>query len=143
MEAVFEAFIKQYNFFVGERNVGFVNHSGLEAVYGSPLISTLCYLYFRPLFARGDNPWNFVFQLAHSTARYLTLAGDVDNCCRHELWGAYGSKVISTICSECIFLALGTQHAMLMRHIAICGLPGSTIFSHDINGRIFENKLIT
>jgi len=32
--------------------------------------------------------------------------------------------------SECIFVPLGIQHAMLLRHIVICGLPGSTIFFH-------------
>jgi hypothetical protein len=32
--------------------------------------------------------------------------------------------------SVCVFVALGIQRAMRMRHIVICGLPRSTIFYH-------------
>jgi hypothetical protein len=32
--------------------------------------------------------------------------------------------------SKFVFVVLGMQHAMRMRHIVICGLPGSTVFLH-------------
>jgi hypothetical protein len=35
--------------------------------------------------------------------------------------------------SECVSVALGIQHAMLVRHIVICGLSGSTTFFHIIS----------
>jgi hypothetical protein len=37
-------------------------------------------------------------------------------------------KATSILYSDCVFIALSIQHAMYMRHIVICGLPGSTVF---------------
>ena len=52
-------------------------------------------------------------------------------------------KAVSSTYSECLFVALGTQHALRMRHIVICDLPGCTMFQHFlINGKIFEKKLL-
>jgi hypothetical protein len=45
----------------------------------------------------------------------------------------YRGKAISITYSECVFVALGIQHAMPMRHIVICGLSVSTIFFHIIS----------
>ena len=42
-------------------------------------------------------------------------------------------KAMSITRSKCVFVALGIQHAMCKRHIVICGLSGSTIFSHIIS----------
>jgi len=44
----------------------------------------------------------------------------------------YTMSVRVCVCVR-VFLALGIQHAMRMRHIVICGLPRSTAFSHIIS----------
>ena len=35
----------------------------------------------------------------------------------------YDGKTLSIIQPECVFVALGIQYAMRMRHIHICGIP--------------------
>jgi hypothetical protein len=42
-------------------------------------------------------------------------------------------KAIHIKYSECMFVNLSIQNAMRMHHIVICGLTGSTIFSHVIS----------
>jgi hypothetical protein len=50
-------------------------------------------------------------------------------------------KSVSITQPECVFVALGIQHAMSMSHYITCGLRGSTVFFHVIsNGTIFEKK---
>jgi L,D-peptidoglycan transpeptidase YkuD (ErfK/YbiS/YcfS/YnhG family) len=57
--------------------------------------------------------------------------------CNH----CWSGKAISITYSEFVSVALGTQHAMRMRHIVILRLPGSTVFFHILmNGRIFKKK---
>jgi hypothetical protein len=41
-------------------------------------------------------------------------------------------KAISITHCECVFVALGIQHAMRLRYIFIRGLPGTTVLFHII-----------
>jgi len=52
-------------------------------------------------------------------------AHSCNHCC-------LGKAIIITY-SECVFVALGIQHAIGMRQIVIYGLPGSTIIFHIIS----------
>jgi hypothetical protein len=44
-----------------------------------------------------------------------------------------GGNSISIIHSQGLFIVLGNQHAVHVRHIVICGLPGSTILINFIS----------
>ena len=52
-------------------------------------------------------------------------------------------KAIINTYSECVSVALVSRHAMPMRHIVICGLPGfTTFFTHYLtNVTSFEKKM--
>jgi hypothetical protein len=56
----------------------------------------------------------------------------------------FGEKTISITYSKCVSVALGTQHAMRMRHIVICRLCGCTVFfpHYLINGTKIKKKLL-
>ena len=43
------------------------------------------------------------------------------------------ASVVAVEQPECVFVALGIQHAMRLRHIVICGLPLCTVFLHIIS----------
>ena len=84
------------------------------------------------------------------------MRNDSDKCCREKSGTVFinltlrrlsfndccSGKEISIAYSECVFVALVTQHAMRMCHIVIFGLPRSTIFftHYLINEAIFEKK---
>jgi hypothetical protein len=44
----------------------------------------------------------------------------------------FSGKTVIITYSECVFVALGTQHTLRMHHIVICGLSGFTTISHTI-----------
>jgi hypothetical protein len=59
--------------------------------------------------------------------------------CRHYCSGKAMS--ITDRYYERVFVAVGTQYAMRMRHIVTCGLPCCTVICHTlINDTIFERK---
>jgi len=56
---------------------------------------------------------------------YNAVARSPNNCS--------SGKTVSITYSECVFVALGIEHAMRMHHNVICGLPGSTVCFHIIS----------
>ena len=70
---------------------------------------------------------NMFLHCLHNTVYVYRNTGvrSCNHCC--------SGKVIRITYCECVFVALGIQHAMRMRHIAICSLPRSTIFFHIIS----------
>jgi hypothetical protein len=55
----------------------------------------------------------------------------------------FGGKAISITQTECVFVALGIQHAVRMRHIVIVACPALQYFLHFfINGTISEKKKV-
>jgi hypothetical protein len=66
---------------------------------------------------------------------------------RHVHATSFCGKAINITYSECVFVALGIQHAMGMHHTLICGLPGSTYFPtlchkrHGLKNTVIERKM--
>ena len=71
----------------------------------------------------------------------MCISGNTEaRSCNHFCRG----KAINITYFEYVFVTLSIQHATHMRHNAICGLSGSTIFfpHYLINGTIFRKTLL-
>jgi hypothetical protein len=58
----------------------------------------------------------------------------------HATFYFCSDRSISITYSECAFVVLGIHHAIRMRRIVVCGLPGSTMFfpHYLINDTLFK-----
>jgi hypothetical protein len=61
-------------------------------------------------------------------------ARSVNHCCN--------GKAISITYSDYVSVALDVQHAMIMRHIANCGLSSSTIFPYYFQKMLKNTKCV-
>ena len=60
---------------------------------------------------------------------YVYIKHNFEACLANQ---SCSGKAIRITYSECVFVALDIQLAMSIRHVVICGLPGSAIFFHII-----------
>jgi hypothetical protein len=99
-------------------NAQFVLKCTVQAVWNDDLQSCLCVYSFVNPFLHNQ------FQDRKCTYNITFRSFRSNQCCN--------GAAISIIYSECAFEALGTQPAMRMCHIAICGLSDSKRFFHII-----------
>ena len=90
--------------------------------------------------------WLRFFFYAVNLSIYL-LVNKTGNVRITSHWGAFcnhccSGKAISITYYKCVIVVLVIQPAMLVRHIVICGLPGSTLFFHIIVKRQEFRKML-
>ena len=67
----------------------------------------------------------------------MFLYGNLETRSCNHCWSG---KAISIMYSQCVFVALGIQHEMRMRHVFIWPVPQYFIFPHLMNGMLSGKK---
>ena len=100
--------------------------------------------FFQRNFLATEN-WRFAPQsdipIKHHGKEYTPFITSLNNTSNESItqhWRAscnhcYIGKAISITCSDCMFVTLGSHHAMSMSHTVICGMLSCTVFFHIIS----------
>ena len=100
-----------------------------------------CRCWSKPLHSAANSVRTVTVEWPTVAQRNMTGCLHISNIDGHS-WFHLAVQIYKYYISECLLVALGTQHALLMRHIANCCLPGCTLFFHSVsNGRIFGKSV--
>jgi len=77
-------------------------------------------------FLNGQRLRSLLHETRELTRQALCVERNIEGLsCNH----CCGEEAINIKCRECVFVSLGIQHAMRMRHIFVCGLSSLQCFS--------------
>ena len=103
---------------------------GLQTVLGHSMTSYRSSIAAQPTATHDVSSLITILLFARITGQAMYVQRNIEvRSCNH----CYSGWAISITYSECVFLVLGIQHTMRMRHIVICVSFGSPIFFHTIS----------
>ena len=79
---------------------------------------------------RDPSSGSFIQCLAKITVKVLSCLTDT---IKPLLYHCCSGKAVNITPPLCVFVAIGIQHAIRLRHIVTCALPRSTILFHKIS----------